>query len=162
MTTLRSTLVRLRRPNTEELDLATRLRHLVSDYTTRSISRTAFHLNLVGQMTELPDQVETDIYRIAQECLTNAVKHGSPSEVRLEVEYPTRESRVVSVAIEDDGGGDAMQVGTGEGYGIVGMRERIAALGGRLSIANSTAGIRISAVIPLTGSNDDFPVGEAA
>lgn len=162
MTTLRSTLVRLRQPNIEELDLATRLRHLVSDYTTRSTSRTAFHLHLVGQMTDLPDQVATGIYRIAQECLTNAVKHGSPSEVRLKVEYPTRESSAVSVIIEDDGGGDAMQVGNGEGYGIIGVRERIAALGGRLSIANATAGIRISAVIPLTGSNDDFPVGEAA
>lgn len=44
----------------------------------------------------------------------------------------------------------------------MGVRERVTALGGRLSIGNAASGIRIAAVIPITGSNDDYPVGVAA
>lgn len=162
MSTLRSTLVRLRTPNIEELNLETKLRDLVSDYTTRSTSRTAFQLNLVGEVTSLPKQVASDVYRIAQECLTNAVKHGSPTEVRVEVSYPTQDKRAISLIVEDDGGGDVLLLDNREGYGIIGMRERIAARGGQLSIDNATAGLRIAAVIPISGSNDDFPVEAAA
>ena len=87
MATLRSTLVRLRSQNIEELGLEASLRQLVSDYNVQSASRTAFRLNVIGQIAALPTQIAIDIYRIAQECLTNAVKHGSPTEVRLKVEY---------------------------------------------------------------------------
>jgi signal transduction histidine kinase len=100
-------------------------------------------------MAALPTQVAADIYRIAQECLTNAVKHGSPTEVRLKVEFLAPEGRVVSLIVEDDGGGNIAGIGRQDGYGLLGMRERIAALGGRLSIGNAASGIRIAAVIPI-------------
>ncbi len=149
MDTLRSTLVRLRSENVEELGLEASLRQLVSEYNVRATSGTAFRLNVIGQMAALPTQVAADIYRIAQECLTNAVKHGSPTEVRLKVEYSAQESRVVSLIVEDDGGGNIAGIGRQDGYGLLGMRERIAALGGRLSIGNAASGIRIAAVIPV-------------
>jgi two-component system sensor histidine kinase UhpB len=149
MDTLRSTLVRLRSENVEELGLEASLRQLVSEYNVRATSGTAFRLNVIGQMAALPTQVAADIYRIAQECLTNAVKHGSPTEVRLKVEYLAQESRVVSLIVEDDGGGNIAGIGRQDGYGLLGMRERIAALGGRLSIGNAASGIRIAAVIPV-------------
>ena len=162
MVTLRSTLVRLRSQNVDEMGLEASLLRLVSDYNLQSASRTAFRLNMIGQVAALPKRVAIDIYRIAQECLTNAVKHGAPSEVQLKVEYPTQERRAVSLIVEDNGGGDAKQIDKDDGHGIVGMRERITALGGRLSIGNGASGIRIAAVIPIAGSNDGFPVVAAA
>ena len=149
MATLRSTLVRLRLQNIEELGLEANLRQLVYDYNVRGALRTAFQLNVIGKIAELPTQIAIDVYRIAQECLTNAVKHGSPTEVRLKVEYRAQESRIVSLIVEDDGGGDVAGIDKEGGHGILGIRERIAALGGYLSIANAASGIRIAAVIPV-------------
>jgi two-component system, NarL family, sensor histidine kinase UhpB len=149
MATLRSTLVRLRSQNIEELGLEASLRQLVSDYNVRAASRTAFRLNVIGQIATLPTQIAIDIHRIAQECLTNAVKHGSPTEVRLKVEYVAQEASVVSLIVEDDGGGDIAEIEEEDGHGILGIRERIAALGGRLSIGNAASGIRIAAFIPV-------------
>ena len=149
MATLRSTLVRLRLQNIEELGLEANLRQLVYDYNVRGALRTAFQLNVIGKIAELPTQIAIDVYRIAQECLTNAVKHGSPTEVRLKVEYRAQESRIVSLIVEDDGGGDVAGIDKEGGHGILGIRERIAALGGYLSIGNAASGIRIAAVIPV-------------
>jgi signal transduction histidine kinase len=149
MATLRSTLVRLRSQNIEELGLEASLRQLVSDHNMRTASRTEFRLNVIGQLAALPTQIAIDVYRIAQECLTNAVKHGSPTEVQLKVEVCAQDSAAVSLIVEDDGGGNAVQIGREDGHGILGMRERITALGGWLLIGNAASGIRITAVIPI-------------
>ena len=161
MATLRSTLVRLRSQNIEELGLEASLRQLVSDHNMRTASRTVFRLNVIGQLAALPTQIAIDIYRIAQECLTNAVKHGSPTEVQLKVEICAQDSAAVSLIVEDDGGGNALQIGREDGHGILGIRERITALGGRLSIGNAASGIRITAVIPIAGAYD-LPLGAHA
>lgn len=154
METLRTTLVRLRSQNIEEIGLEASLRQLVSDYNMQSASRTAFRLNLIGQMAAVPKQVAIDIYRIAQECLTNAVKHGTPTEVRLRVEHLVGSSGAIALSVEDDGGGDAGRIRRDGGHGLLGIRERISALGGKLSISNAAAGLRISATIPLFGPSD--------
>lgn len=163
MATLRSTLVRLRSPSIEELGLEASLRQLVSDYNLQAASRTAFRLHVTGQIAALPTQMAVDVYRIAQECLTNAVRHGSPTKVQLDIEYPSRDKRAISLVVEDDGGGDAAHINSNnDRHGILGMRERISARGGELSIGNAAAGIRIAAVIPVAGANDDAPVETAA
>lgn len=51
--------------------------------------------------------------------------------------------------MEDDGGGDAAAIDGRQGHGLLGIRERIAARGGSLSIARAARGLRLSAVIPL-------------
>jgi signal transduction histidine kinase len=158
MATLRSALVRLRSQNIEEDGLEESLRQLVSDHNLRAASRTAFRLSVVGQTATLPALIAIDIYRIAQECLTNAVKHGSPTQVLLNVEYPA-DKRVVSLVVEDDGGGDVTRIDREDRHGILGIRERITALGGWLSIGNAVAGLRIAAIIPV---GDGLPTGAAA
>ena len=112
-----------------------------------------------SRIAALPTHIAVDIYRIAQECLTNAVKHGSPTEIRLKVEYPTQEKRAVSMVVEDNGGGDAIHFNKGDGHGISGMRERIVALGGQISIGNAASGIRVAALIPVIRSNGGLPAG---
>jgi len=154
METLRTTLVRLRSQSIEEIGLEASLRQLVSDYNMQSASRTAFRLNLIGQMAAVPKQVAIDIYRIAQECLTNAVKHGRPTEVRVKVEHLVSANGTIALSVEDDGGGDAGRIKRDGGHGLLGIRERVSALGGKLSISNAAAGLRISATIPLFGASE--------
>lgn len=154
METLRTTLVRLRSQNIEELGLEASLRQLVSDYNMQSAAKTAFRLNLIGQMAAVPKQVAIDIYRIAQECLTNAVKHGTPTEVRLKVEHLADARGAIALSVEDDGGGDVGRIKRAGGHGLLGIRERISALDGKLSISNAAAGLRVSAIIPLFTPGD--------
>ncbi|HXR12028.1 MAG TPA: GAF domain-containing protein, partial [Gaiellaceae bacterium] len=79
----------------------------------------------------LPPEVETALYRIAQESLTNIVKHARASSVSIVV---GRKEDAVSVVVEDDGVGFDPARTREEGLGLIGMRERVALLGGRLTI----------------------------
>jgi len=158
MENLRSTLVRLRSQDVEEIGLEASLRQLVSSHNVHSASRAVVRLNVIGKLTALPKQVAIDTYRIAQECLTNAAKHGAPTEVRLCVERMTSDREAISLIVEDDGGGDAARINRDHGHGILGIRERIAALGGTLSIGKAARGVRVSAIIPVisTGGSAAF------
>ena len=162
MENLRSALVRLRSQDIDEIGLEASLRQLVSDHNTKSVSHAVFRLNVIGKLTALPKRVAVDIYRIAQECLTNAARHGSPSEVRLSVERLAVERGTITLTVEDDGGGDATRINRDEGHGILGIRERIAALGGSLSIGNAESGVRVAAIIPVMAPANELGFTEAA
>ena len=149
MTTLRTTLVRLRAQNVEEVGLEASLRELVADYNTQAAYRAVFKLNIVGELTRLGNDVAVDLYRIAQECLTNAVRHGKPTEVRLCVEHIEMGRDVVALSVEDNGGGDVELIKSNQGFGIMGMRERLTSLGGHLQIGNAVGGVRVSATVPI-------------
>lgn len=149
METLRTTLVRLRSQSIEEVGLEASLRQLVNDFNAQSSSATVFRLHMAGRLAELHKRVAVDVYRIVQECLTNAAKHGRPSEVSVRLEHSADDNPHLALTIEDDGGGDVSRVQTSSGHGILGIRERLAALGGALSIANAPRGIRIFATVPV-------------
>jgi signal transduction histidine kinase len=162
MENLRSALVRLRSQDIDEIGLEASLRQLVSNHNAHSASRTVFRLSIIGKLTALPKQVAIDIYRIAQECMTNAVKHGTPTEVRLSVERITTKDSAIALTIEDDGGGDAARINRGQGHGILGIGERIAALGGSLSIERAKRGVRVSAIIPVITPETNPALAEVA
>jgi signal transduction histidine kinase len=153
MENLRSALVRLRSQDIEEIGLEACLRQLVRDHNMRAASGAVFRLNVMGGLAAVPKQVAIDVYRIAQECLTNAVRHGSPTQVQLCVERRDGDvwaaGEAIALTVEDDGGGDAACIDGHHGHGILGIRERIAARGGSLSIAKAARGLRLSAVIPV-------------
>ena len=99
----------------------------------------------------LPEEVETALYRIVQESLTNVVKHAKARNVSVLL---TLKDSAVKAVIEDDGRGfdpaERTGEGFGEGFGLVGMSERLALLGGRLEIESSEdAGTTIAAEVPL-------------
>ena len=99
-----------------------------------------------GTLTErLPLEVETAIYRIVQEALTNVVKHARAQRVSVLV---TRADGRIRAVIEDDGTGfDPAE--RGDGIGLVGMRERIELLDGTLAVESSaTSGTTIAAEVP--------------
>jgi two-component system sensor histidine kinase UhpB len=147
MTALRGTLSRLRSQNIEEIGLEESLRELVAEH--NAITPGVYRLSSAGVLTGLPRHIAIGIYRTAQECLTNAARHGRPKAVLLHVERPQAPQAAVTVSVTDDGGGDVMRLGNGTGHGLIGLRERLYALGGSLDFAGTGAGIRVLARIPL-------------
>src|SRR6187397_716554 len=101
-----------------------------------------------GGLTERPPvEVETAIYRIVQESLTNVVKHAQASSVSVVV---TRGDGRIKAVIEDDGKGFAPETVGGEGIGLVGMRERIELLDGSLAVESSERnGTTVAVEVPV-------------
>src|SRR5262249_52643036 len=85
-------------------------------------------VTVAGAERPLPPEVDRTAYRIVQEALTNVTRHAGPARASVCLEY---EPDTLIVQVQDDGtSGDARRAGTG--LGIIGMRERVSALGGRL------------------------------
>jgi signal transduction histidine kinase len=97
--------------------------------------------------TRLPAKLETAVFRITQEALTNVVKHADAKTVH--VIFSCRERSLV-LRIEDDGGGFSRAQVAGGGLGLVGMRERVASVNGAVDIESKRgAGTRITVEIPV-------------
>jgi signal transduction histidine kinase len=95
----------------------------------------------------LPGEVETALYRIVQEALTNTIKHADAARVSVIL---TRTPDAVTAVIEDDGLGLDLDRNDHQGLGLTGMRERVALVHGRLRIESSAgAGTTIVAEVPL-------------
>ncbi|MDQ4126489.1 MAG: PAS domain S-box protein [Actinomycetota bacterium] len=99
----------------------------------------------------LPAAIETALYRVAQEALTNARKHAGTNRARVEV---APRGRTIRLEIKDEGRGfdpsSPTASGPGERVGLAGMRERMALLGGELEIQSRPgAGTRLIARVPL-------------
>jgi signal transduction histidine kinase len=144
---LRSMIAELRPPTLDELGLTPALNSLAQ----RTSAATGLE---VHTDVELPDdrrlapELETTVYRIVQESLTNVAKHARASSVAVSVRC-TRGGLAIDVT--DDGTGiDAATAGDG-GFGLTSMRERVDLLGGELSIQpGATAGTVVSARLPLS------------
>ena len=95
----------------------------------------------------LPPEVETALYRIVQEALTNVIKHAQASHVSVVL---TRRNGAVTAVIEDDGRGFEATGTDGAGLGLVGIRERLGLLDGRLAIESTQgSGTTIVAEVPI-------------
>jgi two-component system, NarL family, sensor histidine kinase DevS len=95
----------------------------------------------------LPEPVETTLYRIVQEAVTNVAKHAGAE--RLSITLMRKDGAVVAI-VEDDGKGFDPDSARSDGLGLVGMRERLVLVGGTLRIeAAAGAGTTIAAEVPL-------------
>lgn len=94
----------------------------------------------------LHNELETTLYRVVQEALTNASKHGGAKRAMVEI---THDTQTVSLSVRDDGSGfDPLS--RSDGFGLVGMRERISLLGGELRIESTLGdGATVSARMPM-------------
>ena len=104
-------------------------------------------LSMVGD-APVPAGVELNVFRIVQESLTNALKYAGPgAEVSVSV---VRAADSVTVTVTDDGRGAAAEPpATAGGHGVLGMRERVEALGGTLQVGpDRGGGYRVHAVLP--------------
>lgn len=108
------------------------------------------HVQLAGDLDDLRPLVGAAIYRIAQESITNAVRHARHAtciDVRV-----TGDRDCVRVTVRDDGDGGTSAADRSSGYGLVGMTERAALLGGRLEAGPSAdSGWTVTAVLPRDG-----------
>jgi signal transduction histidine kinase len=101
-----------------------------------------------GRTTERhePD-LESAIYRIVQEALNNVVKHAGAEQVRIAV---VEDETKLRVTVEDDGGGFSQSEGDRQGFGLIGMRERVEQLDGELAIGKGQSdGARVTATFPI-------------
>ena len=83
MASLRDALKRLRNPLPEELGLEASLVNLVDSWRSQSAARPTIQLDLRGDLTDISGPAATTAYRVAQECLTNALRHGAAREISL-------------------------------------------------------------------------------
>jgi signal transduction histidine kinase len=105
-------------------------------------------LRVVGERRELPGALDLVAFRIVQEALTNAIKHAGPARASVTVTFA---ADVLDLEICDDGRGRSSETATaGAGHGLVGMRERIALIGGELSAGRRRGGgFRVHARFPI-------------
>lgn len=154
METLRGALVRLRPPEVEELGLTSSLESLVAGWNSRSPTR--FELEVCGDFDGLPPRFGASLYRIAQEAITNAAKHAQATRVGLRLSMRQAQAASsdhsgaeIELTIDDDGKTNDINLASKSGMGLVGMRERIAALGGTLRFeTRRPRGLILHAVIP--------------
>ncbi|MEV6766423.1 histidine kinase [Streptomyces sp. NPDC051105] len=108
---------------------------------------TPVELTVSGTVRPLPAGVELTAYRVVQEALTNTLKHAAGSKASVRVEYGDDELRV---EVTDSGGDPGPGAATGNGRGLVGLRERLAVHDGTLSNGpRPLGGYRVRALIPL-------------
>lgn len=141
-------------PLLDEAGFISAARWYVEGFGKRSGIRTA--LEIPDGFDRLPSEVETALFRILQEALTNVHRHsGSRSvEVRL-----TRDSTLVVLAIQDHGKGIPQDTldrfkksGTNVGVGLAGMRERIKELGGTFHLESGPKGTLLKAIVPIASA----------
>lgn len=126
-------------------DLASALQRLTNRITERRSISAEFIVH--GDPYPLPGEVEANMLRIAQEALSNALKHSGARRVRVELAYGNEEAHLV---VRDDGKGfHAENQKTRRGFGLTSMRERCRRIGAQLSIESRRgAGTRIELTFP--------------
>lgn len=131
---LRRTIARLSPRVLEELGLIAAIRREAQFVIKQS--RLQAHLDLPHELGELDHDLEVALYRSVQEALHNIVKHAHARN--FFVRFSTSKERI-ALEIEDDGIGFSPRSSRQKGFGLTGMRERVAALGGSVKVRSQTA-----------------------
>ena len=157
---VRGMLRRLRPANLDELGLVAAVQELCESWEERSRIPCVFHSD--GLLDDLGDAANITIYRVAQEALSNVMRHAQASNVRIGLTRTT--TGPVQLTIQDDGIGLDVDAAH-RGLGLLGAAERVAALGGRLDIDSlpgqgTRVTVRLSSEPPLAPAallNDNLP-----
>ena len=138
--------VELRPSALDDFGLVPALERLVETFREQTEMRVDFETSLGAE--RLPSEIETTLYRITQEALNNVVKHAGASRVSILL---ARREGSVAVVVEDDGSGFDPGLTSGDGgLGLVGMRERVGLVGGRLRVESTPeTGATLVAEVPV-------------
>jgi two-component system sensor histidine kinase UhpB len=141
---LRGILSRLRPAMLIDQGLTHAVEHLVAFWRSR---RPAITFDVDIEDTRFPAHIEETAFRILQEGTSNAVRHGNPTTIGLTALQT--ENGMLRVTVSDDGSGIGATVK--RGFGLAGMKERVAALNGELHVASQEngKGVRLIAKIPV-------------
>ena len=150
-TALTSLIRQLRPVGLDELGLGAALEHCIDTWRPR-LPDVQLSLELEGEFGDLTEAVTLTVYRVVQEALNNIAKHAAAGKVIMRLERTPTSARlpdVVTVTVADDGVGVDTAAPT-QGLGLIGMRERVAALAGRLAVtSNPGRGFELQAQIPV-------------
>jgi signal transduction histidine kinase len=151
---LRSIITDLRPAALDELGLRVAVETLVDRQRDRDGLEILCELRLPAPSSgeeQLSEELQTAIYRLVQEALTNVAKHARANLVEVAVEEADGE---ILVKVKDDGSGFDPQLATG-GFGLDGMRERVELAGGTLSIESGKSGTSLLARLPASRGRRD-------
>ncbi len=124
----------LRTPDANETTLPVRLRRMAE---AAGSERMAAQFSLFGAYRPLPVELEREVTRVAQEAIHNVRKHADAGQLWVQLEYGPE---MVTLEVRDDGRGGALEhsAGTSSGhFGLTGMKERAAAIGGTLEVSSA-------------------------
>lgn len=140
MTDVRRSVNELRPDVLEQGDLLSAINKMISQMTVASKAEITLD-NKAGRLSFREDEEEV-IYRIIQECITNAIRHGKASVVKIEI---TREYNLLTIEIKDNGiGAQTIE----PGFGLTHMKERLDMLGGEINV-DGREGFSVMAKIPI-------------
>lgn len=158
---VRKIIFNLRPMALDDLGLIPTLRKFIQDYEDKTKIRTKF--DLVGRESRLPSGMEVAVYRLVQEAFSNIFKHANASFASLEVTF---QATMVKITIHDNGEGfdvSALESKMSKGvhFGLIGMRERVELLEGRLDIDSEKGkGTRLSMLIPIGSPEEADPASK--
>jgi signal transduction histidine kinase len=154
MEMVRGMLQRLRPIEIDELGLIGSIKGLVAQWTG---GRTHIDLEIKGSFDGLSEAIAVGVYRLVQECLTNVSKHAKATRVMVKIER--REPSIaqqgntfgsIDVLVEDNGVANASTLALSPRRGLLGMRERVAVLGGELLLqVRQSHGLAVRALLPI-------------
>lgn len=141
---VRKMLSRLRPMTLDDLGLNDALRDMIRNWRDRQ-PEIDWEWDFVGNCSDLPDTVQVTVYRIVQECTTNCVRHANAKHVKVELRL---DNESLKVTVTDDGIG--LKANNISGFGLIGLRERVSALGGRIAFDTAEGrGLQVRVFLPL-------------
>lgn len=148
----RDLLRRLRPPMLDSLGLEPALQELCRAWEEQQGVDCAFLPSALPDTID--DYVAITVYRLVQEALTNVARHAAATRVTVRLNGTTGSPPTLELDIADDGRGMASSGGAHPGLGLEGMRERVASLAGRMTLASEPGrGVRIAISLPLEGAS---------
>lgn len=157
VTAVRHIVQRLRPPGLEAFGLTACLRQLVDSWQRRDGQHCRYHLQIDGDLDRWDDTLSVSVFRLVQEGLTNAVRHGQASLIEVVL---SERADGLHLLVQDNGPlsqAPDLVPATG-GQGLLGMRERVQALGGSLSLeVGEPHGLRLRIHLPVNEGNHAAP-----
>lgn len=147
LTDVRRIIFNLRPMALDDLGLVPTLKRYIEELSKKN--HTEFEFKTFGKENRLPPAMEVALFRLVQESLNNVIKHAKATDVQLKLEF--QRDRIFLI-VSDNGIGFDMKQKTREGFGILGMKERIKLLEGQIVIQSALGkGTKLFLSIPLNG-----------
>jgi two-component system, NarL family, sensor histidine kinase UhpB len=141
----------------DDLGLKAALEWLTQDFSRRTSVPCALAID--NDLMDLDTSVQSALYRAVQECLTNITRHAQATQVKIEIDVG---QAGVQLQVHDDGiGMDEQARGKRGSFGLIGMRERIYILGGKVAIESQLGlGTRVTIDLPHAPRNQEMPTNQ--